>query len=276
MRINMKYTKLKAALSALLFATIFSAISVTSSANSDTTSVNTNKDYVVDEADLLTDTEESELESKIVSFVKTYEADIVIVTENSIGNKTATEFADDYFDYNGYGQGSSDDGILFLISMENRDWAISTKGYSIQVFTDSRQETMVDEMISDLSGGNYYDAFNTFINNCDYYYDVEYSSPGGQNYTPFNIVTIGICLLIGFLLALIPLIGMFAQLKPVHSATGAVNYEKDGSRQMTVTRDRFIRHHITKVPIPKNDDHGGSSTHTSSSGSSHGGSSGHF
>ena len=50
--------------------------------------------------------------------------DLVVVTANTLGGKSPMEYADDYYDYNGY----TDDGALLLVSMEDRDWWISTKG----------------------------------------------------------------------------------------------------------------------------------------------------
>lgn len=70
------------------------------------------KDYVVDNADLLTQTEENELSKKLQDISDELQFDVVVVTTNSTGSKTATEYADDYFDYNGYGRGSNNDGCL--------------------------------------------------------------------------------------------------------------------------------------------------------------------
>ena len=64
--------------------------------------------------------------------------DVVIVTVASIEGKTATEYADDYFDYQGYGYGEKSDGILLLVGMKERVWAISTHGsLGISAFTDA-------------------------------------------------------------------------------------------------------------------------------------------
>ncbi|MCR5102555.1 MAG: TPM domain-containing protein [Butyrivibrio sp.] len=234
---------------------------------------------VVDNADLLSDSEEEALAATLDDIAATYEADVIIVTTDSTDGKTATAYADDFYDYNGYGKGSDRSGILFLLSMEDRSWAISTCGSSIYVFTDYRQQTIIDNLKSDLSSGYYYDAFNSFASDCRYYYQADIDSqyePGGRYYNPVNAKAIGISLVIGFLIALIPIGIMFAQLKTVKFATGAASYENTNSRTFSVSRDHFIRHVVTKTPIPKSSDGGGSSTHTSSSGTSHGGSSGHF
>ena len=76
-------------------------------------------DRVADMAGLLTSLEEDELRGQIADIAGEYQFDAVIVTADSLNGKTAQEYADDYFDYNGYGTGSDASGILFLIDMDN-------------------------------------------------------------------------------------------------------------------------------------------------------------
>ena len=76
-------------------------------------------------------------------------------------------YADDYYDYNGYGAGADNDGILLLLSMEDRDWWISTTGYGIDAFTDYGIDVIGDEIVPDLSNGDYYSAFTEFIDLTD-------------------------------------------------------------------------------------------------------------
>ena len=72
---------------------------------------------LVDEADLLSDSEESRLLTTLDEISERQNCDVVVVTVDTIGDSTATEFADDFYDYNGYGAGENRDGILLLISM---------------------------------------------------------------------------------------------------------------------------------------------------------------
>ena len=54
---------------------------------------------IMDEAGLLTEEERAELEERAQSIANAYGMDVVIVTNDSLDGKTATEYADDYFDY---------------------------------------------------------------------------------------------------------------------------------------------------------------------------------
>ena len=70
---------------------------------------------------------------------------------------------------------------------------------------------------------------------------------------------------------------MKSSLKTVKSQRSAVNFIVEGSMKLTENRDTFLYKNVTKRAKPKNNSHrGGSSTHRSSSGRSHGGSRGKF
>lgn len=79
------------------------------------------KNLVFDEAGLLTQDEIVSLETEANELSEKYNMDIVITTTDDTGGLSSREYADDYFDYNGFGVGSEYDGILFLIDMDNRE-----------------------------------------------------------------------------------------------------------------------------------------------------------
>ncbi len=107
---------------------------------------------LVDQADLLTDSEESALSDRLDEISERHQFDVVVVTVDSLEGETAVVYADDFYDYNGYGFGDERDGILLLISMEERDWCISTTGYGITAFTDAGQAYISERFVTDLCG----------------------------------------------------------------------------------------------------------------------------
>lgn len=58
---------------------------------------------LVDRADLLSELEEEELEARLDEISERQQADVVVVTVNSLDGKSAQDYADDFYDYNGYG-----------------------------------------------------------------------------------------------------------------------------------------------------------------------------
>ena len=244
------------------------------------------KERLLDDADLLTDGEESLLLDKLNDVSNKWNCNVVVLTvDNHSG--PIQDYADDYFDYNGFGADFNDNGILFMLSMYDREWAISTSGRAQYAFTDYGQEYLFDQMRGDLADGDYYDAFVTYVNVCDRL--LEMDSQG----TPYDIGTkepvtaSGILVRIlgsifgGSLVALIPLLKMKSDLKTVRMAANASQYQESQGIRLTRQEDRFVRKTLHKTPIPKDNDSrgssgGGSTLHTSSSGHSHGGSHGHF
>lgn len=119
-------------------------------------------DRVVDNAGLLSDSEYSKLTEKLDDISEEYNVDVCVVTVDSFDESDVTAAADDFYDYNGYGLGDDDSGVMLYISIGSRDWAISTKGTAISIFSDSDISNIGDAIKSDLHDGNYYEAFSAY------------------------------------------------------------------------------------------------------------------
>ena len=240
----------------------------------------TDGDRVVDQAELLTEYERQELLELLDQISLQQRVDVVVVTTDTLEGKTPQAYADDFFDFNGYGMGADASGILLLVSMEDRDYWISTCGYGITAFTDAGIEYLADRFLPDLSGGDYAAAFRQFALDCD---DLLNRARAGDPYDVDNapkasfgfINRLMISLFIGFAVALIATLVMRSQLKSVRAQTGAGDYVKQGSLKITRKQDLFLYRNVTRREKPKSSS-GGSSTHTSSSGRSHGGGGGKF
>lgn len=253
--------------------------SLSFSASADTIPDERLQPRLVDGADILTDSEEADLLSKLDKVSEELQFDVVIATTYGLGGSYIRDVADDYYDYNGFGYGSGRDGCVLLVDMEGRDWWISTCGYGIAAFTDAGIEYIGEQIESDLSNGYYYDAFETYAELCDDFvtkaesgspYDSDNLPKGGYNWF-FGII---FSLVAGFVIALIATLVMKSKLKSVRRQPAAKDYLVPGSMKVTQSRDIFLYRNVTKRAKPKQSS--GSSTHTSSSGSSHGGGGGSF
>ena len=259
---------------------------------------------IIDEAKLLTEGERNTLSQKISKIAVEYNYDIVIVTTNSVGDKSPMAYADDFYNYNNYGYGEGKDGMLFLISMTDRDWWISTHGYGIQVFTDYRLKQMEDKIIPHLSNGNYYNAFDAFLNlsenhlmdakakkladvpltgkSQDYFAN---NYAGNQVDIPLKDKKQGylLSMLAGLIVALIVVSCQKAGMKSVLPAINATSYLSSENLDMNRCSDIFLYvnvvMHETSNSSSKSSfgsSSGVSTTHRSSSGSTHGGRGGKF
>lgn len=244
------------------------------------------KPLLVDEAGLLSEEESSTLINKLEEISQRQENEVAVVTVNSLEGKTAEAYADDYYDYNGYGYGENDDGLLLLVSMGEREWAITTYGYCHTVaFTDAGLDYISSEFQGKLSSGEYAKAFECFADLCDDFltqaatgepYDVD-NMPKGK-VSPFWLYT---DLVVAFFISFRIVKGKSRNLKSVKKQESAKAYERSGSLSLRRSTDSFVNRIVTQRTIKNEKDSssgssGGSSSHTSSSGRSHGGSSGKF
>ena len=237
---------------------------------------------LVDAADLLSDSEESTLLAKLNEISERQQADIVVVTVDTLDGKTPMEYADDFYDYNGYGFGADKDGVLLLVSMEDRDWWMSTTGYGITAITDAGIEYISDKFLSDLSDGDYAEAFTTYAGLCDDFFtqakDGKPYDIGHMPQEPFNVAFhLFFALVIGFVVALAATSIMKGKLKTVRFQSAAANYVRANSMNVTQSRDMFLYTQVHRREKPQeSSSSGGSDTHTSSSGTTHGGGGGKF
>lgn len=228
---------------------------------------------IIDNADLLTDAEEAALSGVAEQITNTFSMDVVIVTVYSLEGKTAEAYADDYFDYNGYGIGSQRSGILLLLSMEYRDWAISTSGECIRIFRDRDLDNIFGRIAGDLSNDNYYSAFSRYLKLLnDHFKAYENGSTVG---TGDIVKRILIALAIGAIAGGITLAVMRSNMNTAKRQTGAANYIVKNSFHLFKQQDLFLYSNTTRTRKQESSSSGGSS-HRSSSGRSHGGRSGKF
>jgi uncharacterized protein len=234
---------------------------------------------LVDSAGLLTEEQAEKLTEKLDEVSERQNLDVIIFTVDSLEGSTATAYADDAFDYNGFGMGANDDGILLLLSMEEREWAISTHGYGITAFTDAGQEYIVDSIIGHLSDGDYYEGFDKFADLADSFItQAKTGAPYDTNNLPkkpMSPIWILISVLGGALIGAIVTGGMKSSLKSVSKQRVAGNYLVSTVMSPSLSKDLYLYSVVTKTEKPKESKQG-SSTHKSSSGRTHGGSSGKF
>lgn len=230
---------------------------------------------LVDQADLLTDAQEASLLSELDSISNRQGMDVVVVTADTLDGKSPMAYADDFYDYNGY----AEDGILLLVSMEDSDWWISTAGYGITAFTDAGIEYLGNRFVPSLSDGDYAGAFEIFADHCDEFIT---QAKTGDPYDTHNLpkepfdflLNLAVSFVIGLVIAAVATAVMKGKLKSVRAQAGASGYVKTGSMNVTHRQDLFLYRDVNRTAKPK--DSSGSSTHTSSSGRSHGGGGGKF
>lgn len=227
---------------------------------------------IVDDADLIDDSAETSLTRQAEQIADHFGIDVVIVTVYSLNGQSAQNYADDYFDYNGYGIGPDHSGILLLISMEYRDWAISTCGDCIRYFSDRTLDRIFDSMSYYLSTGSYAKAFSIYLSELEAHLT---SLTSDRTDVSSGIVKkLLISLLIGAAAGGITLAVMRGKMNTARPQYGATNYIVENSFDLYKRQDFYLYSKTTRTR--KQNNNSGGSTHRSSSGRSHGGRSGRF
>lgn len=252
------------------------------------------KPHYDDAYGLLTDTEANELSGYLEKISEKRQCDVSIAIVNGFSGSDIEMYAHDFYDHYGYGYGEHDDGILLLVDMASRQWAVSTYGYGIEAFNDEGIDYIMDKVVGYLSDGDYQGAFYQFADSCD---DFIAQARSGQAYfdgdtkvkEPIGIdkyLLLGAgSIFIGGILAFITMSFQKKALKSVYRATGATNYMSAEGLTLTNQQERFLGrsvHRQKRAQANSSSHRAGSSSRgtrtirTSSSGRSHGGRSGRF
>lgn len=153
--------------------------------DSNTSYTQSNVNKVVDNADLLSESEEIKLENKLTEIITANEFDMVIVSVKGIEGNSIKNYADDFYDNNGYGYGTEHDGCLLLVDMENREWWISTCGFGITAFTISGINYIGEQFSPKLTDAQYYKAFNIYASLCeDFLVQAKSGTPYDEEFMP--------------------------------------------------------------------------------------------
>ena len=218
---------------------------------------------VYDFADLFTDEEEQQLYTKITNYINEYNLDLAVVTIDE-NNKTPREYADDFYDYNDFNQQG---GILFLIDMYNRKIYMSTTGEAIKMYNDYIINTALDEVYTYMSDEEYYEGTSSYIDKISDY--AKKGVPTSNNEEKSLTSSIFMSLLIGLIGTAIIMAILIFKNRMVKKATTAREYLNKNSIKIQNMGEILISSNTTKHEIDHSSS--GSSTHTGSSGSSHGG-----
>ncbi len=254
-----------------------------------------NASKVYDDAGLLEESEIEDLQKHCVSAAKQMKLDIGIVTTEDTQGKSTMAYADDFYDYNGFGYDQGYSGLIFLIDMQNREFYISTCGIAIQYFNDADIESILSALDEPMGNHDYYGAADTFIDKAvqhvrkinreyasevDPWFEEDYTdyedykeAHDFDNERKVNILSnifadIGIAMVVSAIIVLIMASGSKAKM-----TANANTYLNNNKLKIHHQSDIFLRTTVEKHKIESSDGggHGGGSSHHSSSGRSHGG-----
>lgn len=209
---------------------------------------------LVDKADLLSSSQEQELQASLDRLLETYHVEVVIFTTTDTGTYSPDAFVEHVYDSNRYGYGENYDGVLLVVDMGSRTYRILSNGLAADAITGADIDYIGEQIAPALSDGDYAEAFEDFIYWCEYYLN------GYINGFPFEFGTnLVIALVIGLVAALIVTGIMRGQLKSVMHKPAAEDYLKQGSLQITNATELFLYRNLSRQAKPKNNSGSGRS-----------------
>ncbi len=255
------------------FAALFAMVPFTVSAHSA---------VFVDNAGLVKSEDWEEIDEALWDVHIEHDCNVDIVTTSTLEEFNIADYSDVYY-YNKYGNSADNqDGILLVVCTSPRNYYIMTSGSCIYSFTDAGLDYIEAQIVPKMSDGDYAGAFLTFAELCDdYMVQAEKGKPYDGNHMPKEPYNVGLSLLIALGVGLaaggIGLLFLFSNLKSVQQQHGAADYKKPNSFHLDMHRDLYLYRKVERKEKPQNDNqNGGSTTRTGSSGQTRGGSGGTF
>ncbi|MDF2843574.1 MAG: hypothetical protein K0R00_2000 [Herbinix sp.] len=230
--------------------------------------------HVYDKADLLSTSERNDLEDLCITYGEAAGIEIMILTHDSSSAPYIENYIEDFEDALPVG-----DRVYLGMDMVERDVFIEGFGLAETYIHSKRIDTIINKITPDLSDGNYYDAFVTYIKMAADYmsddselnYDHDYtagtpqsSDPDAPNYdatwpsdrnsaksqvleTMENpLVLLGISLVVGAIT-----VAIMAYNSSGRMTAGGNNYIDQNNSGLIGRRDIYLRTTVTRVRKPQ-------------------------
>ena len=222
---------------------------------------------VMDAAGLLTEEEARTLDTQAAAASRKHGVGIYLVTVPDYRElDRGGVYAATYSLYHAYslGEGAERDGIILLLSMEDRDFATFCYGKTAKnAFSDYALQKMEEEFLDDFRENDWYGGFSDYLRCCDNFLtQAETGKPLREGPGMRILIFCGIALVIAGMVCVV----LVLQMKSVAKKTTAGAYAVDGL-QLTGHYDRFTHRTQTRRKIE--------TSSGSSCGSSHSGGGGH-
>lgn len=237
---------------------------------------------LIDDADLLTSSEQADITQKLEEASEKTGWDMVIYTNyNGVDKYDMENYTNEYYDNHGFGIGDNKSGIILNVDMNSREMYVITKGDVMYYVSDERNDRMLDAIQAELAGGYYYEAAETFVQ-----YTVDYFEQGKPEDGTFTNVEInekkdhpvtysllhyGIpSLIAGAIIALITVLIIHHKYKN-NGKENIYNLNENSKTTLTRKEDVFLTKSVSVTTIQSSSSSGGSSSSRGGGSSSHGG-----
>ena len=223
--------------------------------------------YIYDEAGLFTEEQYQNLQEQAMSVSNYSQCGVYFIAVNHFGAYSSYDdillAAEDIYRTNGLGIGEEQNGILLLLSMNQRDYALVTYGsFAHMAFTDYGQEVMCNNFLDDFSENHWYGGVLDYILDCERMTDMALEGTPldvqiqGTSQEGSLFMAIPMALLPAAALSLVICFIFKRQMKTARRQTDAFEYVVGNSVDFRVRQDIFT--HVTHSRRKINTSSGGS------------------
>jgi len=215
--------------------------------------------YVTDEAGLLNMQEYSILNTAAAQISAEYGCSVYIITVNDYRNYTNGDIDDcatQIFNAYELGYGEDKNGVLLILSMDDRDYSLIAHGaVANAAFTDYAKDVMRDGFLDNFSGNDWFGGFEDYIDCAERMLaeaakgtpvDVSPVQPATRGSNPFSFLLV---VFVPCLIALVICSSFKAQMKTARIKTSAGDYVENGGINLHVRQDMFMHRTQTRQII---------------------------
>lgn len=233
--------------------------------------------YVFDHSHMLTDTQRAELEAQAKEISLRHHCGVYVafVDDYTVYSDGGGVYKTTYQLYHGdqLGMGDDRDGIIILLSMAERDYAMFVYGtYAETAFNSYGQEKLEKAFLGNFKEDDWYGGASNYLSTCDEYLT---RADAGKPVRESPALLIAIAVVASCLLSGAICLFLKRSMKTVHQKVEANEYVAPGGLQLSKQYDRYT--HTTEVRSKISSSNDSSSSGTSScSGGGGSGRSGKF
>ena len=233
--------------------------------------------HVGDSAGLLSADEYTELENMCAAVSDKYGCGVYIITVSDFrpfGNSVESA-AEAIFKGTGMGVGDSGNGVMLLLSMEERDYDLLAHGsIGNAAFTDYGKDLLADSFLSYFRQDDWFGGFKAYVSSCEYF--LQCASEGQPIDVPAEkpltfAQKLPVIVLIPCVIAGIVCLICKAGMKTARRKTGAAEYITPNSFYLRVRDDifRYRTQSVERIQRSENRPSGGGGTTVNAGGFSH-------
>lgn len=224
--------------------------------------------YIFDISDLLTFDEWEKLEARAADISQRHGCGVYVAfvddfTEYGYGNdvyKTTYQL----YHSNELGMGENRDGIIILLSMAERDYAMFVYGtYAETAFNSYGQEKLEKAFLGNFKEDDWYGGVSNYLSTCDEYLT---RADAGKPVRESPALLIAIAVVASCLLSGAICLFLKRSMKTVHQKVEANEYVAPGGLQLSKQYDRYTHTTEVRSKISSSDDSSSSGTSSCSGG----------